>query len=111
MQGQCRVDDEGQAAANGTLIAMADGQQGLTTECPTLLLKVRASARLQPGTYSGSLNALTLCLLDDDSKVTTIALGDVPFSVTVLPWQQTLSLREGWNWVSVNPPGIWYRVE
>ena len=94
------LDDEGQAAANGTLIAMADGQQGLTTECSTLLLKVRASARLQPGTYSGSLNALTLCLLDDDSKVTTIALSDVPFSVTVLPWQQTLSLREGWNWVS-----------
>ena len=94
------LDDEGQAAANGTLIAMADGQQGLTTECSTLLLKVRASAGLQPGTYSGSLNALTLCLLDDDSKVTTIALSDVPFSVTVLPWQQTLSLREGWNWVS-----------
>ena len=94
------LDDEGQATANGTLLAMADGQQGLTTECSTLLLKVRASARLQPGTYSGSLNALTLCLLDDDSKVTTIALSDVPFSVTVLPWQQTLSLREGWNWVS-----------
>ena len=94
------LDDEGQAAANGTLIAMADGQQGLTTECSTLLLKVRASARLQPGTYSGSLNVLTLCLLDDDIKVTTIALGDVPFNVTVLPWQQTLSLREGWNWVS-----------
>ena len=94
------LDDEGQAAANGTLIAMADGQQGLTIECSTLLLKVRASAGLQPGTYSGSLNALTLCLLDDDSKVTTIALSDVPFSVTVLPWQQTLSLREGWNWVS-----------
>lgn len=89
-----------QATANGTLIAMADGQQGLTTDCSPLLLKVRASAGLQPGTYTGSLNALTLCLLDDDNKVTTVALGDVPFSVTVLPWQQTLTLREGWNWVS-----------
>ena len=67
-------------------------------------IKVKASATLAPGTYTGKLKEVSFNLRDDSYNVSKTKVDDATFTITVkstdVPVSQTLTVEKGWNWLS-----------